>query len=129
MLGGVVNISADRADVLSACFFGGKVDFGKNRRHGVIEIDHALRFEVFTSLRRVRPAIYRRIIADELAHPVERLAGGGGIFKYYRELVFIQIFVNLGDVAVKHIEQSVAFNDHDAVAVGVSLCLDVVNSV
>ena len=94
----------------------------------MVQIHHALGLQALIALRRMGAAVDRRLIADKLAHAVQRLARGGQIVEYHGELVFIQRLVHIGDVAVEHEEQSVALHDDDAVAVGVALGLDEIDA-
>ena len=42
VLGGVVDIAADAADILARSFLCSEIHFGQHRRHGVVEIHHAV---------------------------------------------------------------------------------------
>ena len=75
VLGRVIDIAADGADILAAGFLLGEVHLGQNRRHRIVEVNHALGLQVLVSLRAVGAAIHRRMVADEFAHSVQRFAG------------------------------------------------------
>ena len=99
----VIDIAADRADVLTRSFLLGEIHFGQNGRHGMIEIHHALGLQVLIALWCVSAAIDGWVIADELAHTVERLTGSWQVIKNDRLFVLVEGFVHVGDVAVKHV--------------------------
>lgn len=80
-------------------------------------------------MRRMRPAIDGRIVLHKFTDAVKRFTRCGDILEHYGELVLMQRLVNVSDVAVEHIEQSVVFDNNDAVADGVSLSLDQINPV
>ena len=125
----VIDIAADRADVLTRSFLLGEIHFGQNGRHGMIEIHHALGLQVLIALWGVSAAINGGVVADELAHTVERLTGGGKVIKNDRLFVLVEGFVHVGDVAVKHVEQTVHLYHDDAVALSMALGLDKVDAV
>ena len=52
--------------------------------------------------------IHGGAVAHELAHAVEGLAGCGKVVEHHRQLVLIEGFVNVCDVAVDEIEESKA---------------------
>ena len=70
-----------------------------------------------------------RVAAHKLTHTVERFTRRGKVVKYNRELVLVECLVNIGDVGLEHIKQTVVFRDDKAVAVGVSFRLDEINAV
>ena len=129
MLGGVIHVAADGADVLAGGLLLGEIHFGQDGRHGMVEVHHALGLQVLVALRGVGAAIDGGMVAHKLANAVLRFAGGGQVVENHRELVLIQRFVNVSDVAMKHVKQSVVFHHDDAVALGVALGLDEVDAV
>ena len=72
--------------------------------------------------------VYGGILADELAHTVERLAGSLFILEDNAQFVGFQGCVAVGHVAVEHIVETVVFGNDDAVALGVALGLDKPNA-
>ena len=75
VLGRVIDIAADGADILAAGFLLGEIHLSKNWRNGIVEVYHALGLQVLVALRAVGAAIHRRMVADEFAHSVQRFAG------------------------------------------------------
>ena len=69
------------------------------------------------------------MIAYKLAHTAEGCERVLKIFKYNRLLVLIERLVNIGDIAVEHIEKAAVLNYNNAVALGVTLRLDKINAV
>ena len=129
MLGGVIHVAADGADVLAGGLLLGEIHFGQDGRHGVVEVHHSFGFQVLVTLRGVGAAIDGGMVAHELADAVLRLAGGGQVVEDHGEFVLIQRFVNVSNVAMKHIEQAVVLHHDDAVALGMPLGLDEVDAV
>ena len=127
VLGGIVNIAADRADVFAARFHIAEIDLRQNGRDRIVKIDHTICFKIFISLRSVRSAVNRRVIPNKITNTVKRFARRLYILEHHRKLVLVQRFVHICDVPVKHIEQTVAFHDHDAVSVGVTFGFDEIN--
>ena len=74
-------------------------------------------------------AIYGKLIANELTHTVHRLASCWQVVIDHRKLVRIQSLVNVGDVALEHIEQALVLSDDKAVTICMSLSLDKVNAI
>ena len=125
----VIDVAADRADVLAGCFLLGEIDFGQNGRHRIIQIHHTLGLQILIALWGVGAAIDGGVIADELTDAVLRLAGSWQVIENYRQLVLVESLIDVGDVAVNHIEQSIHLYHDDAIALGVTLGLDVVDAV
>lgn len=69
------------------------------------------------------------MILNKLTHPIQRLPCGGKILKHHGELVCIQCLIRISDIPVEHIEQAVVFHDDNAVALGVSFGLDIIDAV
>ena len=69
------------------------------------------------------------MVADKLAHTAEGCEHVLKIVKYNRLLVLIERLVNIGDIAVEHIEKTAVLNYNNAVALGVTLRLDKINAV
>ena len=129
MLCGIVHIAAYGTNVDTCRFLFREIDFGKDRLNGMVEIHHALCFEVLIALRRMRTAIDGRMITDKFAHTAD---GGERFLKVVKNdglLVFIERLVHIGDVAVEHIEETAVLYYYEAVAFGVTLCLDIINTV
>ena len=95
----------------------------------MIQIHHALGFQVFVALRCVGATIDGGVVADKLAHTVLRLAGSWQVVEDYRQFVLVESFVHVGDVTVNHVEQTIHLDNDDTVALGVTLGLDVVDAV
>ena len=84
----------------------------------MIQIHHAISFEIFIALRRMRAHINGRVLTDKLTHTVERFTRRGKVVEYNGKLVLIQRLVNIGDVGLEQIKQTVVFRDDKAVTVG-----------
>ena len=74
-------------------------------------------------------AIYGRLIANELAYAVHRLASCWQVVEDDRKFILIKSLVNVGDVPFEHIEQALVLCDDKAVTIGMSLGLDKVNAI
>ena len=85
----VVQIAADRADILTAGFLIREIYLGKDCRHGIVEIHHALGLQVLITLWRVGTTIYGRLMANELTYAVHRLASCRQVVEDNRKLVRI----------------------------------------
>ena len=87
MLCGVIDISANAADVLAGSLLLGEIDVGKDGGDGVVEIHDALGFEVLVALGRVGATIDGGVITDERADAVLRLTGSREVVEDHRQLV------------------------------------------
>ena len=74
-------------------------------------------------------AIYGRLIANELAYAVHRLASSWQVVEDDRKFILIKSLVNVGDVPLEHIEQALVLCDDKAVTISMSLSLDKVNTI
>ena len=101
----------------------------ENCRHRIVEVYHALGLQILVALRGVGAAIYRGVVAHELADAVLRLAGCCQVVEDHGEFVLIQCFVDISDVAVEHVEQPVQLHHDDTVALGMTLGLDQIDAV
>ena len=119
MLGRVVDVAADGADVLAGR---GLEDDLAGRDHGgrVREVDDAVRGEALQRLGRVGSEVDGRARGAEGADAVERLAGGGEVLVDDGEPVLVERHVGVGDVAVDQVEEAVGLDRDDAVALGVA---------
>ena len=54
VLGRVVQIATDRADIFAGVFLLGEIYLGKDCRHGIVEIHHALGLQILIALREYR---------------------------------------------------------------------------
>ena len=88
------------------------------------KLHHPLHLQVLVAFGAVGGEIDGRIVLDKLADAVEGLAGGSLILEDNREFVGLQGGVAVGDVTVEHVVESVVFQNDDAVALGVALCLN-----
>ena len=86
VLCGIIDVTADGADILAGCFLVREIHFGQNGRHRMIEIHHALGLQVLIALWGVGAAIDGGVVADELAHTVLRLAGSWQVGIYQNHL-------------------------------------------
>ena len=98
MLGRIIHIAADGADILAGGFLLLEIHLGEDGRHRMVEVHHALGFKVLIALRRVGAAIHRGMVAHELADAVLRLAGSWQVVEDHGEFVLVQGLVNVGDV-------------------------------
>ena len=129
MLCGIVHITAHGTNIDTCRFLLGEIDLGKDRLNRMIEIHHALCFEILIALRRMRTTVDGRVIADEFAHTAD---GGERFLKVVKNnglLVCIERLIHIGDVAVEHIEETAVLNDYKAIALGVPFCFDIIDSV
>ena len=129
VFGWIVQIATDRADIFAGVFLLGEIYLGKDCRHGIVEIHHALGLQVLITLRRVGAAIYGRLMANELTYTIHRFASGRQVVEDNGKFVRIKSLVNVGDVSLEHIEQSLVLCDDEAVTVSMPLGLDKVNTI
>ena len=125
----VIDIATDGADVFTGGFFLFENHFGPYGGNGIVEVYHALGLQILVALRAVSAAIHRGMVTDEFTHSVQRLAGCWQVVINHRQFILIQRLVHVGDIAMKHVEQSVIFHHNDAVALGVALGLNQENAV
>ncbi len=112
----IIHISTNRADIFTGNLLLGKIDLCIDSRHRIIQIHHALSFQVLITLRGVGAAIDGGVIADELTDTVLRLTGCGKVVIDDGKFVFIQGLIHIRDVPVKHIEKAIILYNDDAVA-------------
>ena len=129
MLCWVIDIAADGADVLARGFLLGEIHFGQYGGYWIIQVHHALGLQVLIALRCVGATIDGGVVADELADAVLCLTGSWQVIKNNRQFVLVKRLIDVGDVAVKHVEQTVHLHYDDAVALGMALSLDEVDAV
>ena len=125
---GVVDISAYGADVFTRSLLLGEVHLCINGGHRVIQIYNSLCFKVFIALGSMCAAVDCRVVTDKFSYSVKGFAGGVLIIKYYGQLVLIKRLINVGYIAVEHIEKPVILNNDNAVAVGVTFSFDEINA-
>ena len=119
MFCGVVDVSADRADVFAGCGF--EYDFVRRDYFGRIrKIDYAVRGEAFERFRRVSAQPDGRARGAEGADAVECFPRRRLVFIDYGKLVLEKRRIGVGDVAVDEIEKPVGFHCDEAVARGVA---------
>ena len=108
-------IAANRAYPNSSADFGRFFSFGFNFGSFLNfgEIHNFLRFEIFIAKGRVRRKINRRIGLDESADSVQRVAGGGHIFKDDGKFILKQGLVGVSHVAMNQIEFIARVDDDD----------------
>ena len=124
MFGGIVDIAADRADVLAGRRLEDDFAHGDDGRR-IVEIHDALLRVALQRLWRVRAEVHGRARAAESADAVKGFARGGLVLVDDGELVLVERDVGVGDVAVNEIEKPVRLDRHDAVARGVARRRDV----
>ena len=69
------------------------------------------------------------IVLYEFPYTFQRIAGGLDVLKDDGQFVCLQGGIRVGDVTVEHIVQALVLGDDDAVAVGVALGLNKIDTV
>ena len=72
--------------------------------------------------------IDRWMITNELADAVLRLTGSWQVVEYNRQLVLIEGFIDIGNVAMYHVEQPIHFHNDNTIALGVALSFDEIDA-
>ena len=97
MLCGIINVAADGADILAGCFLVGEFDFSQNGRHRMIQIHHALGFQVFVALRCVGATIDGGVVASELcitttylSRVVRQVSDGRTVVDYINQMLLME---------------------------------------
>ena len=85
--------------------------------------------KIFVAKRRVRRKVNGLIFLDKGADAVERVAGGGHVFKHDGQFIFQQSLIGVGNVAMNQIGNVAVLNDNDTVALCVTRREDVINAV
>ena len=93
----VIDIAADRADVLTRSFLLGEIHFGQNGRHGMIEIHHALGLQVLIALWCVGDTIDGGVVADKLcitttylSRVVRQVSDGRTVVDYINQMLLME---------------------------------------
>ena len=111
VFGRVVQIATHRADIFAGIFLLGEIYLCQYGWYGIVQIHHELGLQVLITLWRVGAAINGRLIANELTYAIHRLASCRQVVIDHRKLVRIQSLVNVGDVALEHIEQALVLSE------------------
>ena len=100
----------------------------RNRGRNRLQLHHPLHLQILVALGAVGGEIDGGIVLDESADAVEGLAGCSLILKDDGELIGLQGSIAVGDVTVEHVVETIVLQDDNAVALGVTLCLDEVEA-
>ena len=84
MLSRVIDVAADRADVLAAGLLLGEIDFCQDGGYGVVEVHDTLGLQIFIALWGVSAAIDGGMFADEL--PALGHSFQGSRYTTYRDI-------------------------------------------
>ena len=86
MLGRIIHIATDGADVFTSGLLLREIQLRPDRRYRIVQIHHALCLQVFIALRRMRSAVNGRMIPDKLTHSVQCLTIRSQIVKHDGQL-------------------------------------------